>query len=133
MLRTFSSHMYRLFLIWFHPQIQTERFWANVPGAPLFAQETECADTTVLLQKPRPRAFAHQEWQPLSFASQHIERTASSSHFTVSGSNLRLAIFMTTALSENHRRFSVQNVFWSADVEGVFRWKGFQCFVSCIE
>ena len=76
-----------------------------ISGAPPFAQKTECADTTVLFQKPGPRAFAHQEWQPLSLASQHIERTDSSFNFTVSGSNLRLAIFMTTALSEDHRSF----------------------------
>ena len=49
--------------------------------------------------------FAHQERQPPSLASQHIEQTASASISTVSGSNLRLAIFMTTALSDDHGRF----------------------------
>ena len=84
---------------------------ANLQGAPPSAQETECADTTWLLQKPKPPVFAHQEWQPPSLASRHTEQTASASNSTIGGSNLRLAILMTTALSSNHRRFSVQHFF----------------------
>ena len=80
---------------------------ANFPGAPPSTQ----ADATLLLQKPKPSAFVHQDWQPPSLASQHIEPTASASNFTLGGSNFRLAIFMTTALSINHRRVSVQSVF----------------------